>query len=274
MTTIYTDYTTSNVTSSVANDINVVIAGSLPRVVKKTPEQLKWTRPPMIAGCLIDGLDLTRHAADFYTRHYMVLQNYDQARPAFEFHSKMLAWQLSMYLIKACTAEVRHARSQAGIRKSRIKKGQRTFLDAVSLVANTAGYGPRTSVFRQTSWEGLTPRKVALYLVLLFGRRGWAPEFGGRKWKTCAVVLLEYLRGRMSNAMFIDQALGLKHNGNIVYDKISWKSSGLEEILDLVRKAENVFEIDAIQQYGSSDLRLEWTTFLKWSKKQREVGKV
>lgn len=52
-----------------------------------------------------------------------------------------------------------------------------------------------------------------------FLSQGWIRSFGGRAWSQIAIVLREYLAGRMPRAVFIDHVFDLEHNNGSVFDK-------------------------------------------------------
>jgi hypothetical protein len=52
-----------------------------------------------------------------------------------------------------------------------------------------------------------------------FLSQGWISGFGGRAWSQIAIVLREYLGGRLPRAVFIDHVFDLEHNNGSVFDK-------------------------------------------------------
>ena len=236
---------------------------------------LEWDQPKMAYTHIIHKLNLPRHAADFYLRQYMLLDGYEKIRPAFDLHCKMLAWQLSMYLYKACVGEVRHFSTTNGSGEDfnssyrhGLRRSLRDFLHevrAITVPAELSSQAARTKIYSCNSISSeYSPRQLALFLVLLFGKRGWSRSYGGRKWKVCATVLLDYLRKRTSDVVFIDQALGLKHNGNIVYDKMGWLTTGLEGLLESVRYLDSS-TVHSVKWHASKVVREELAEFFEMS---------
>lgn len=62
----------------------------------------------------------------------------------------------------------------------------------------------------------------------------WKSSYGGKKWGSISTLLLQYLTGEITPAMFVDASFDLQHNGGTVFGKFSWMSAGdcLDSCLD------------------------------------------
>lgn len=62
----------------------------------------------------------------------------------------------------------------------------------------------------------------------------WAPSIGGYWWGLAADVVLRYIKGEMSDIVFIDTVFGMQHNGGTLLSKI-YDCIHLDTLLDLKR---------------------------------------
>jgi hypothetical protein len=50
----------------------------------------------------------------------------------------------------------------------------------------------------------------------------WCGSYGGNAWGKITEVLLSYLKGEVSDVLFVDQAFNLKHNSGVAFGKFLW----------------------------------------------------
>jgi len=79
----------------------------------------------------------------------------------------------------------------------------------------------------RNKWE----TKALDYALRILTEPRWNSNFGGSSWANATSVLLGYYTGEYSPVFFVDTALGLHHNSNIIYDKV-WNIEVLVEVLD------------------------------------------
>lgn len=109
-----------------------------------------------------------------------------------------------------------------------------------------------------------------IYQLMIYGFREitWgrsttetSVSIGGPKWATCVEAAQAYRKG-MPSVVFVDQALSLKHNGNIAFNKF-FDVTGLDWVISWAFKGATV----EIQHYATNDIRKAWQL---WREERRE----
>lgn len=204
-----------------------------------------------IALGLDPNLSLTRAAADFYYLWYLELTYPVDCKvlgvpDRLDVLTRHLAEQLSTYLGAACAGEFRHLDgSQSHIYNESTRK-----------LASILGY--RNQKERHLAWANwpLAVEKFGLVKALSIMEDGFKQYFslhasvGGIRWSICARIAKEYALGKYSDRVFVDLALGLKHNGNIAYNKF-WNTNEIVNVLNAARQ-DKIYVLD---HYISSEVR-------------------
>ena len=201
-------------------------------------------------------LPLPQAACEFYLLMDASLcppsEHQEMAAKRFEQLTHYLASQMSLYIECACLGEARYAmgrvRDASNAKFLKNPKWMAVYNDLCVgdkdrytvwkmfpvLSRKYAGGRGRKRGYRgkgraTPSGEGTT---LLLFTVLVHDTLNWRSDgFGGKKWAECAKTVLAYRRRRIDPVSFVDTAFGLKHNGNIVFDKL-WPVHGIERILD------------------------------------------
>ena len=201
-------------------------------------------------------LPLPQAACEFYLLMDASLtspsEHQEMAAKRFEQLTHYLASQMSLYIECACLGEARYAmgrvRDAGNAKFLKNPKWKAVYNDLCAgdkdrytvwkmfpvLSRKYAGGRGRKRGYRgkgraTPSGEGTT---LLLFTVLVHDTLNWrSGGFGGKKWAECAKTVLAYRRRRIDPVSFVDTAFGLKHNGNIVFDKL-WPVHGIERILD------------------------------------------
>lgn len=175
-----------------------------------------------------------------------------------------LAWQMRLYIECACLGEARYAASRCADSVDKAKflqnpKWRKIFNDITS-----GGYDRFTVwtkfpkvVDRQSRSQ---PRNGAgwgdlmVFTMLIHETLHWrGGGYGGKKWGQCAKTVLQYIRGKLTPEAFVDTAFGLKHNGNIVFDKL-WQVHSIEAILDANQRG----DMEALLPIAAPDVTAVW----------------
>ena len=151
-----------------------------------------------------------------------------------------LAEQMSRYLEMAIGGELRHCKAVAlggGISASNVKKVPSSEIRELTKEIFGGKKGKLRTGSRSIAWvrwKGLSEKlgvKAAEYASWMFWNSVWNGGYGGPKWGKCADVLLLYMKGELSENLFVDSAFGLEHNNNNVYDKV-FSIDSLKSVLD------------------------------------------
>ena len=182
-------------------------------------------------------LNLQGIAADFYLL-YAVKDGDAKLTQAFDEYTQVVAKQIAVYLDAACGGELRYKQFDG------LKQGSR-------------------SIARR-DWR---ERRLSKGINLLrggsdnFHNGGWGGGYGGPAWGAIIDLLIAHLEGKVSNTLFVDQALALEHNGGQVFNKLYqyWVQDSLKEVLD----ANLNQNWERLLKYGSPWARkifMEWIT--------------
>ena len=193
---------------------------------------------------LDEHLSLPQAACEFYLLMDAALctvsPGQQEAEKQFKLLTEYLAGQMSLYIECACLGEARYAVGRVqDIENAKFLQNPKWHSIYTDLCD---GDKDRYTVWRMfpalsrkySGGSGRSRKNTALLLftVLVHDSLPWrSGGFGGKKWAECAKTVLAYRRGRIDAVSFVDTAFGLKHNGNIVFDKL-WDVSGIEHILD------------------------------------------
>lgn len=211
------------------------------------------------------SLDLPQAACEFYLLMDASLcapsKAQRKAKQQFDALTRYLASQFSLYISCACLGEARYAMNRVND-ISRVKflsnpKWRAIYNDI------TKGSKDRYTVWnaypmyeKRHSSGGGNKRGTAvlLFSVLVHDTLNWrGGGFGGKKWAACGKAVLSYRRKRIDAVSFVDTAFGLKHNGNIVFDKL-WDVHGIEGILDANQRGNMV----ALTAQASTEVVALW----------------
>lgn len=236
------------------------------------------------------GLDktliLAQAAADFYLLVEMgamkpLGQETDELFRSTTYH---LADQLCLYLELACLGEFRHhGRKRDWLEDYKVSpKLQAELLGFGDHVTQSIRRRARNSVTGDdrmvawSLWETLR-KKYGKGIYELIGQsfRGfsWGRAsskedngcgYGGPKWAECIETAAAYRNG-LPSTVFVDQALSLKHNGNIAYDKF-WDVRGLTPVIEWALAGDT----RSIQHYATAKVRELWQA---WKKGKDEQAK-
>lgn len=207
---------------------------------------------------LVTDLDIRQAAAEWYLLMDASLAPESEAQREaarqFKALTDFLAAQMSLYIECACLGEARYAASRV------TNANERRFL------ANPKLRGIYSEIcsgafHRYMVWAKFPEyarrygrRNLLLFTVLVHDTLNWkGGGYGGKKWGQCAKTVLAYRRKRIDKVTFVDTAFGLKHNGNIVFDKL-WKVSGVEDILDANQRG----DMDRLCLFASAEVVELW----------------
>ena len=180
-----------------------------------------------------------------------------QAKADFDKLTAFLAHQFVTYIECATLGEARYAAGHVhGVEEARFLKTPkwRAIYNDV-----TCGHKDRYAVWRAFPEYARQHgrRNLLLFVVLVHGNLKWGTGkhtgFGGLKWATCAKVALAYRRHKLTAEQFVDTAFGLKHNGNIVFDKL-WNVGSLQHVLDINLAG----GLDDLTHYAAADVAKLW----------------
>lgn len=188
-------------------------------------------------------LDMPGIAADFYL-FYAIKDGDVYLQEKFDEFARVVAKQVAVYLDAAIGGELRHG-NFPGI-----------------------NHGGDRSLARG-DWRNirLAQGHVALWEARQnFQTAKWGGAFGGKLWGIIADTLYKHLSGELSTVLFVDQALALHHNTNIVFDKLNgyWNLQGFKEVLDA-----NLHQQWSVLLNHCSDWAMEM--FLNWVSAEEEI---
>lgn len=264
----------------------------------KTKRLRRPTRKP-VQGATMNliateyGLDkeliLVEAAADFYLLVEMgaMAPLEQEADEIFRTVTRRLAEQLCLYLELACLGEFRHiGGSRRGSwlsedrRTSALGKECEKFQNWVIKDWRTR-YGNRAAPIdgRMVAWAMWkdTRKKYGdrIYLLISESFRGvsWGRDsensdcgYGGPKWAECIETAAAYRIGGLPSAVFVDQAMSLRHNGNIAYNKF-FDVSGIGEVIKWALEGDT----ENIQHYATARVRELWQLWMD-GKKGKKVS--
>lgn len=162
------------------------------------------------------------------------------------------------------------------------KRLMRDLRDAVSLIVGGRGSKVDERMAAWSVWKTLYEKYGdKIYQLMIYGFREvtWgrssgssSVSIGGPKWATCVEAAQAYRKG-MPSVVFVDQALSLKHNGNIAFNKF-FDVSGLDYVISWAFKGAT----REIQHYATDDIRKAWQAWREEGKgrdeqKQQEQAK-
>jgi len=181
------------------------------------------------------GLDpniiLCEEVADFYLLMEMSLTDKRYEEPMYERAGK-LAEQLCKYLELASLGEFRHLVTNRDWKK--FKDGR-----VVGDVISADGlYHTDNRLGCWALWPKLYETLGSSLFEIMkegFRRISCSSGIGGERWANCVEVAEYYRTGKVSDpVLFCDLAMGLKHNGDIAYNKF-WDTHTLGFVLDQAR---------------------------------------
>ena len=174
------------------------------------------------------ALNVTRVAADFYLLYQMHLDGENQEM--LDSFLKKVVPIFVNYTDMAIGGELRHVYSRVNTAKA-FKDGE-VGLEYDKLIQ-------RCDVSRANAWrqwkvsrdeQGLAAVEACRDYFNLMGMR---VGFGGKLWGNIADTLLMYLKGELSDVLFLDLCFGLEHNGGKYLNKIGgWYYGKLVAVLD------------------------------------------
>ncbi len=145
--------------------------------------------------------------------------------------------------------------------------------DAISTVVGGRGSKGDERMAAWSTWKSLYEKYGdKIYQLMIYGFREvtWGrsstespTSIGGPKWATCVEAAQAYRKG-MPSVVFVDQALSLKHNGNIAFNKF-FDVSGLDWVISWAFKGAT----GEIQHYATDDIRKAWQLW----KEERKGGR-
>jgi len=131
------------------------------------------------------------------------------ARKIMDYYAPQLARQIFDYTFAACMGEARHAYKRVE---------EPIYVDYFDDVLMDYGYPPsRDSVYRKC--EHYDPENCLVVLIELFENYKWEDAYGGDSWGNIAQQAYKYLRGELTDEIYIDIAVDLHHNGGVYLDK-------------------------------------------------------
>ena len=192
---------------------------------------------------LHEHLSLPQAACEFYLLMDASLctpsEQQEEAARQFSALTDYLASQMSLYIECACLGEARYAmgrvRDTSNVKFLKNPKWAAVYSDICNGDKDRYTVWKMFPVLSRKYSGGKGKGKgtaLLLFSVLVHDTLKWrSGGFGGKKWAECAKTVLAYRRRRIDAVSFVDTAFGLKHNGNIVFDKL-WNVAGIEHILD------------------------------------------
>jgi hypothetical protein len=208
-----------------------------------------------------------------------------------------LADQLCLYLELACLGEFRYTgecispfytqsiwfpdNPHLQLKEVKVQKRKRLatkrlmkdLRDAISTIVEGRGSKNDERMAAWSTWETLYEKygdKIYQLMIYGFKEATWgrsstetAVTIGGPKWAVCVEAVQAYRKG-MPSVVFVDQALSLKHNGNIAFNKF-FDVSGLDWVINWAFKGATV----EIQHYATDDIRKTWQAW----REEREGGR-
>lgn len=216
------------------------------------------------------NLVLAQAAADFYVLYDYSIDHLE-ARGHLEKLAAYLAEQFERYMLHAVTGEVRYfpwftdhsskAVCVPSIRKDLTKimvdkLGKKTGIKFVTWLQEH----PRRDCSREHMWEEANDMAASFGKEVFVNAIGIAFRYprwqetdgdvGGEKWAVIAETLYQYLTGEINDIIFVDTAFGLKHNGNLHFDKV-WPTYEVERVLNLNQEG----RIDLIKKLISEEVK-------------------
>lgn len=216
-------------------------------------------------------LVLCCEAADFYLLNDMTIDK-PELRSRLEAKAKYLAEQFSRYMFLAIGGEIRHYEWRTN---SRYELSCDSVGEAIKIISEILGEGasliswlrersnPYNRIEREAMWEewmtvsetlGIDEPTLIFVAMRLFNEgSGFTGSVGGENWGNIAKVLLMYWREELNDIAFVDTAFGLKHNGDLHFNKV-WRINCLSQLLT----ANANDNLDLLKKFASEEV-LEYT---------------
>jgi hypothetical protein len=186
---------------------------------------------------------LPQAAAAFYVLYDYSI-DHPETRALLERYAHYLAGQFSRYMLHAIVGEVRHYgwkdwgaidALEVLARRFKSEEAHQVFFTLADTLAPLAG----TCDSRTISWQytdflvdALGKETLIEACAILFDLATWCgSDIGGQAWALIARTLLDYTQAGINDVVFVDTAFGLKHNGNLQFDKV-WYTDEVEEVLN------------------------------------------
>lgn len=222
---------------------------------KTTPVPDEESYESSIATIIEDwGIDrelrMRREACNFYLLSDLVI-DHPEVKPKLEEKASYLANQFSRALDMIIGGELRHAENHSDYEGS--------------LPVNPGG--SRELVWEE--WKGLRESRGLEILeeaLRIFRDYNWDGGYGGETWATATAVLLDYLKGEMSDIMFVDTAFGLQHNNNYIFDKL-WNIDELTSVLDINRDG----DMETLLYYADDEIHLLYKKYHDEREEQERI---
>lgn len=117
------------------------------------------------------------------------------------------------YLILICSRESRHVKNKSTVmlKYHPVIKGHHSKFHGSE---QTMEY-----MLEDLEWEGLTFGEYAHFLEDVFFEGGFSGGFGGTKWGYIGRLLNQYVTGKLSGELMLDQAYTLCHNNGPIFNK-------------------------------------------------------
>jgi phosphohistidine swiveling domain-containing protein len=141
----------------------------------------------------------------------------DEVRHLTETVQREVSQVMATYLVIAVAGELRHALHYL---TSEDKKQQVEILQR--LEGSREDRAAAQSVVSVLQKDG--PESIISFCrmaKIAFERGGDPAGYGGKRWATIALTVLQYLEGKFGARVFVDRAFDLRHNGGILFNKHS-----------------------------------------------------
>lgn len=142
---------------------------------------------------------------------------------------KRVASILCTYLVIAAAGELRHASRSEYSRKllddPNVSAAYIELRDTFKAIPKWSGEDKARRMAQMKAAEQLRhkglaePVRFLELAVTVFNGNGWSSSIGGKKWAAIALAPLNYLKGKLSDSVFVDHAFDLRHNGGCMFDK-------------------------------------------------------
>lgn len=251
--------------------LKFTLTDSTKKEYKDKPEPTKQSKPKKYVTFdesvdewkLDRNMKLETECADFYIL-WVIAQDYPMSYAVvdFEQHKDKLAKQFEAYLDMAIGGEVRHSVKQTFNDKNRsldkLENKSAAHRNIISRIRSGELTGDRYSAWSE--WRkireqfGLDALKVA---ADIFNKVRWNSSFGGKKWGSTALVLIDYLKGGITPTTFVDTAWSLQHNCDMIFTKVWYCNGTLKRILDSKFHG----ELEEVSKYASPKVKDTYNWF-------------
>jgi phosphohistidine swiveling domain-containing protein len=142
-----------------------------------------------------------------------------------------IAKVLSTYFYIACLCEMRWVKHRTGSGEAKaraplMRKFRRLGIVFPSHIISSHDKGMDRTKFANDRVPMPKTLKEAIKVMEAtkqsFDGLTWCGSYGGNAWGKITEVLLSYLKGEVSDVLFVDQAFNLKHNSGVAFGKFLW----------------------------------------------------